>query len=730
MIGSMVNFEDINQTTIYIPYSGPDDDSDTPSDIPFPAPPLKERDFLDGHELRLKAYRVAWDKCLTRVQSIVKTLHAPVVSDVAMQVQESYSKVLPGLPYPELPVFCVTNLSGSTSFLNDVSKCLEVDAGVSEGQASTFAVHLHPSDCANVSNGMKAIITGFIERDSGLDQVKHRPATSLANFDINLLVAWYKALKETATYSSAPPKLVLILHDFEQFDPATMQDIFYILRYVPSPFFPYSLISLSCSGKALQLPLVFILLLSTPPIPSYLQTTYPHSTLSLLRITHCVVPSGPKVLEEVLLKTFFDIEFEPCVFIGPAILEYLMDYFTRYNSSIDGLITTLQISYLKHFTSEPMSLLVLETPSVNYFSEADAFSLLDALLTRLLAPSEQSPSSTDASDWQEQSIPSLVKLMDETRAQFYVHSLKFRLGFRILLIIQGFMTKQGYKGLNWDEGSTGSGLCDVMVDALRGNLTRDVKYLGTMVKKFKVQQLHSLLNELHPYFRDMPTHVRVQVEAAWTKIIFLRNTLPKNDDDASTAGKEAVSEFGEWLIEYLNDLILPLDESLLWDVWYTGNSTFPSEVINPSVRASLLSGLLRPLEFGDSSLAENDAQQDTETLWQLPDTNILFRRYLDSGKMINIYDWLESFQAVLDTQKEELKNVGDVPAKGSRSKIGANGKGKKKQVSADEDDEEKWKVEVQARFMRALHELDYLGFIKHTGRKPDHVMRTVFNVTD
>ena len=47
-----------------------------------------------------------------------------------------------------------------------------------------------------------------------------------------------------------------------------------------------------------------------------------------------------------------------------------------------------------------------------------------------------------------------------------------------------------------------------------------------------------------------------------------------------------------------------------------------------------------------------------------------------------------------------------------------------------EEEEEKWKVEIQARFIRALHELDYLGFIKHTGRKADHVVRTVFEVDD
>jgi len=32
-----------------------------------------------------------------------------------------------------------------------------------------------------------------------------------------------------------PPQLVVLLHDFEQFDPVVIQDLFYICRYVHFP---------------------------------------------------------------------------------------------------------------------------------------------------------------------------------------------------------------------------------------------------------------------------------------------------------------------------------------------------------------------------------------------------------------------------------------------------------------------------------------------------------------
>lgn len=134
---------------------------------------------------------------------------------------------------------------------------------------------------------------------------------------------------------------------------------------------------------------------------------------------------------------------------------------------------------------------------------------------------------------------------------------------------------------------------------------------------------------------------------------------------------------------------------------------------------------------------------DDDSLWRLPDTSILFKRYLDGGRMINVYDWFESFQAVLETQREELIKAATAkqgrrsPKKrASPKKQSVKTKGKERQtedvddvvMGGAKDAEEKWKLEVQARFVRALHELDYLGFIKHTKRRADHVIRTVFDI--
>jgi origin recognition complex subunit 3 len=237
-----------------------------------------------------------------------------------------------------------------------------------------------------------------------------------------------------------------------------------------------------------------------------------------------------------------------------------------------------------------------------------------------------------------------------------------------------------------------------------------------------------------------------------------------------------------------SSLLQPLDKHTFWDVWYTGLSPFPSELLNPSPRASILSALLRPYEFTlplplpsnkthpQRELPSSPTVSDVEAhlssthftrthpstleetraapidLHKLPDTSILFARYLDSGRLVNIYDWYGSFKVVLDTQRAERLASRKTrkgrkktsPKKKSRVK-GKKAAGKQKAIEdeemvgvdehdegeeVEEPDEEAWQKEVQARFVRALHELDYLGFIKHTGRRVEHVARTIFDVGD
>lgn len=80
--------------------------------------------------------------------------------------------------------------------------------------------------------------------------------------------------------------------------------------------------------------------------------------------------------------------------------------------------------------------------------------------------------------------------------------------------------------------------------------------------------------------------------------------------------------------------------------------------------------------------------------------------------MINAYDWFESFaQAMRGEQKVDGKGDDAMDVDGEE----------------DDDDDDERRKEIQARFLMSAHELDWLGFLKATGRKKDHLARTMFD---
>lgn len=70
----------------------------------------------------------------------------------------------------------------------------------------------------------------------------------------------------------------------------------------PPPRFWGPLTLLGYSMHVQHLPFVFVLIMTSPPTPSYLQSTYPRSTLALLRVHQVSAPTGVATVRDVLTK--------------------------------------------------------------------------------------------------------------------------------------------------------------------------------------------------------------------------------------------------------------------------------------------------------------------------------------------------------------------------------------------------------------------------------------------
>lgn len=139
----------------------------------------------------------------------------------------------------------------------------------------------------------------------------------------------------------------------------------------------------------------------------------------------------------------------------------------------------------------------------------------------------------------------------------------------------------------------------------------------------------------------------------------------------------------------------------------------------PSPLLATLTGLLAPHSYL-GCVCCSTIGGDGLNATHLPDLSILFARYLESGKMINLYDWFESFASVLDQTTASSRA-------GAAAAMAGDGEEDAQPLEQDEaTDEDEKRRERQARFLRAFHELDYLGFLKGTKRKEEHCLKTFF----
>ncbi|EDV95488.1 origin recognition complex subunit 3 [Drosophila grimshawi] len=111
-------------------------------------------------------------------------------------------------------------------------------------------------------------------------------------------------------------------------------------------------------------------------------------------------------------------------------------------------------------------------------------------------------------------------------------------------------------------------------------------------------------------------------------------------------------------------------------------------------RAALHTALNNPHFYMQCKCCE--LQDQTQLVGTMPDLSVVYKLHLECGRMINLFDWLQAFRSVLRSADEQ-ENA---------------------EVSQEHID-----PQIQARFTRAVAELQFLGYIKMSKRKTDHATR-------
>ncbi|KAG8915790.1 hypothetical protein FRC01_003506, partial [Tulasnella sp. 417] len=235
-------------------------------------------------------------------------------------------------PLPTLPTTAV--VGGSANRRNVI---LEGAFATYRASKPLFVSQLHARDCANLTSAMRCLILGFVGQVAADDEDEDDAngvggsrggGPALANYDINLLEAWYRPVAKRQN----PPKLVVVISDFEAFDTSVLEDMLYI-----------------CSRHSKTLPLVFIFNISTST--SYIHQSLSLKTLACLEMSSFAAEGGQELFRNVISAVFFSLEFDAGVVFSHDALEILTRTYETYGS-FDAVQSVIQ----------PLAVLTTECP--------------------------------------------------------------------------------------------------------------------------------------------------------------------------------------------------------------------------------------------------------------------------------------------------------------------------------------------------------------------------------
>ncbi|XP_077869798.1 origin recognition complex subunit 3-like [Saccoglossus kowalevskii] len=135
------------------------------------------------------------------------------------------------------------------------------------------------------------------------------------------------------------------------------------------------------------------------------------------------------------------------------------------------------------------------------------------------------------------------------------------------------------------------------------------------------------------------------------------------------------------------------------EIFYSDCVSVLRRHLNASPRAAIQMALTNPHHYLQCDCCETEPGNIPNNA---PDLCIVYRLHLECGRLINLYDWLQAYITIVDDNEDS---------------------------AAEDENEESKKVDkppdpvLQARFIRAVSELQFLSFIKPTKKKTDHVAR-------
>ncbi|TPX41156.1 hypothetical protein SeMB42_g03233 [Synchytrium endobioticum] len=717
---------------------------------------------------RLAKYHQRWMQVDDHIQQVILTMNQQALARIVQFVSSTHLQPLQQrrstlkTPSRELPtglVFSGINIPDHGTLIDSLADQIR--------QASARVAVMWSRNCSTLKATLKSIIQKLSGEDQDIPQEEDDEEQNedvievsitarrrvLPLDDMRRLTGWYDYMKEKQPLSR-PKQLVLLLPDMECFDPQILADLVFI-----------------CSAYVDRLPFVFLIGIATSL--DGLHQILPTSAISLLSTETFKLQLAEDCLDRIVDEIF--MKSPTGLKLGGPLYEYLLAKFGHYDLSVREFVRGIQYAHMKHYYSEPLSILtdltydsedhkyILDSLQRMHYDRIRSLKSFQNYLHEMLDEDPERAEillSDDGAIQRELEI--LLRGLQHYHSR-YLAAVECISSFQtVIKTDHKFSRRQSYDmGLKCHLGEVADvkavmesiktlaftdvkALLSMCVDAMDTTVfTTDVtlpeatqlKCFLDVLDQFKADPAASLAHGTRNMsklcrFSTSISSTSSKSSAASGSIIVGNNTsyisqqAIKRVITASASARKALSstklkqtdynptekpeaEEGTWeaflrdvyqfFKHFFKDALKPYTSVALHEIMYISSRKGQGRAFNPEVGAAVKGSLTVSRKYLNCDCcSEIDPREPHPTL---EDTQIAYRLYLECGKLINLYDWYVAFRTILEQDQEWLNSVGGT----ENGTLGQQ--------------------EVHARFVRAVGELQLMGFIKQTGRKKDHVSR-------
>ncbi|NXU59708.1 ORC3 protein, partial [Turnix velox] len=585
---------------------------------------------------------------------------------------------------------------------------------VLQNNITPYIAFLEAKDCSGIKNLMKKLMEQLmncsIDVDSLEDEDYVQVSQSRVRCSMTSLINWYESVTKN-TDSENPrkkrasssrhwqsPPIVVVLKDLESFTTKVLQDFIVI-----------------SSQHIHEFPLVLIFGIATSPM--IIHSLLPHSVSSLLCIELFQSLSSKEHLSTIVDKLLLTARFP--FKLGEKVLQVLINIFLYHDFSVHNFIKGFQLSIVEHFYSQPLSILCCHLEDakkrVNSLSKSQCENVRRLPSFRRYVESQTSEKQIALLTTDGYLKETVQKLLEDLHAyhENYVSVLrclhvftsslpKYPLGKQIRELHCACLENKVWEMEEYESSLqlarmlNKSDLVTMLqqcVEILESSSGREFDKTVEKLKEFLTQ-----FQKLEDAFQEQDVSVSSQKELQKkTDLYHLQKTLLELKESRRSKKLTKFEMLRFEVVDYIDSLVknylVPADHKTLHEILYFNTASVLREHLNAAPRIALHTALNNPYWYLKNPALKSDGGSISN---KAPDICIVYRLHLECGRLINLADWLEAFSTVVTAV--EGPNAGA--------------------ASSDQVDDV-----IHARFIRAVSELELLGFIKPSKQKTDHVAR-------